>query len=400
MILDTLTKLEAVLAGVITTNQPDVVVDYVDYSPQNKPTLVSTVTTPLNSTTDVTILAAPTNPRREPVRISIYNRDTASATVIVKTDKSGTERPLIRVTLLTLETLNWENGLGWYALTATGQRKEGAGVAGPGTSTDNAVARFDGTGGTQIQNSGVIVDDSNNVTGIAALTTSGNATLGDATTDTHTVNGKLTVAGPNGVVLDLTSPGVTARQTFTPTGGDQWAVTAGDVVASDFGIRNLTDGTVCLNITGTGEVTMPNQPAFLAYNSAPDANVTGDGTDYTVICDTEVYDQGSDYNNTTGIFTAPVTGRYALGVQLYLTDLAAGFTRALLSINTSNRAHYPLDMNVGAARNPGGEFLFCSSVAADMDAGDTAVVTVLVSGSTLTVDVGGTNTRFSGALIS
>lgn len=41
------------------------------------------------------------------------------------------------------------------------------------TSTDNAAARFDGTDGTKIQNSGVIIDDSNNVTGVASVTTSG-----------------------------------------------------------------------------------------------------------------------------------------------------------------------------------------------------------------------------------
>lgn len=47
----------------------------------------------------------------------------------------------------------------------------GAGdVSGPASSTDNAVARFDGTGGKTLQNSGVIVDDSNNVTGMTTLT--------------------------------------------------------------------------------------------------------------------------------------------------------------------------------------------------------------------------------------
>ena len=43
------------------------------------------------------------------------------------------------------------------------------GVVGAGTATDNAVARFDGTTGEIIQNSGVTIDDSNNVSGIAQL---------------------------------------------------------------------------------------------------------------------------------------------------------------------------------------------------------------------------------------
>ena len=36
-------------------------------------------------------------------------------------------------------------------------------VFGPGASTDNAAVRFDGTDGKKLQNSGVLIDDSNNV---------------------------------------------------------------------------------------------------------------------------------------------------------------------------------------------------------------------------------------------
>ena len=49
--------------------------------------------------------------------------------------------------------------------------------SGPGSATDNAVVRFDGTGGKTAQNSGVTIDDSNNVTGFGTLATSGAATL-------------------------------------------------------------------------------------------------------------------------------------------------------------------------------------------------------------------------------
>ncbi len=49
----------------------------------------------------------------------------------------------------------------------------GGGMVGPGSSTDNAVVRFNGTTGGVAQNSGVIIDDSNNVTAPAALTVQG-----------------------------------------------------------------------------------------------------------------------------------------------------------------------------------------------------------------------------------
>jgi hypothetical protein len=44
---------------------------------------------------------------------------------------------------------------------------DGRYVAGAGTVTDNALARFDGTAGRTLQNSGVAVDDSDNMTGLA-----------------------------------------------------------------------------------------------------------------------------------------------------------------------------------------------------------------------------------------
>ena len=49
----------------------------------------------------------------------------------------------------------------------------GGDFSGPGSATDNAVVRFNGTGGKTGQNSGVTIDDSNNATGFANLTLSG-----------------------------------------------------------------------------------------------------------------------------------------------------------------------------------------------------------------------------------
>ncbi len=76
-------------------------------------------------------------------------------------------------------------------------------VTGPASSTDNTLPRFDGTGGKTLQGSGVVVDDSNNVSGVVGLTVTGNITLstGGATVDgvdltalASTVSGKADVA--------------------------------------------------------------------------------------------------------------------------------------------------------------------------------------------------------------
>lgn len=50
-------------------------------------------------------------------------------------------------------------------------------LASGGTSTDNAVARWNGSTGTALQNSGIIVDDSNNVTGVVDLTSTGTISI-------------------------------------------------------------------------------------------------------------------------------------------------------------------------------------------------------------------------------
>ena len=70
-------------------------------------------------------------------------------------------------------------------LTMTGTTLSASGggsgdVVGPASATDNAIVRFDGTTGKLVQNSGVIVSDSNNVTGISDLTASGNLTAGSS----------------------------------------------------------------------------------------------------------------------------------------------------------------------------------------------------------------------------
>ena len=156
------------------------------------------------------------------------------------------------------------------------------------------------------------------------------------------------------------------------------------------------------SITGTlgvsGIVTMPAQPAFLAYNSASDLNVTGNGAVATVDFDTEIFDQGSNFAADT--FTAPVTGRYRFSTSVFLEGIVAA-TNFNLSLVTSNRTIL-LFANTGAYT---GDQSVAGSVLCDMDAADTAYVTVTVSGMAgNTADIVGAATStlytyFSGELV-
>jgi hypothetical protein len=68
--------------------------------------------------------------------------------------------------------LYYEDNAGVVQVLATKAGASGD-VVGPASATDNAIARYDGTTGKLIQNSGVTIDDSNNVTGVGNLTFTG-----------------------------------------------------------------------------------------------------------------------------------------------------------------------------------------------------------------------------------
>lgn len=168
---------------------------------------------------------------------------------------------------------------------------------------------------------------------------------------------------------------------------------------SDFTIASAT-GTV-ISALDTGEVTMPIQPAFFAYLATTVTNVTGDGTFYTIIFDTEVYDQSSDFNLGTSQFVAPVTGRYHFACGVGFLELGAAFTDGRIRVSTSNRI-YQIDRSNYGAIQTGGVLIAGNNFYADMDAGDTAVLTAYVGGSTKTIDIFGDVNAisfFSGVLV-
>lgn len=109
IVLPTTHKLQAVLAGAVTTNQPHFWADYIDTTGDTPGSANGT----LNSTTDVDIVAAPAADQRLVRQIHVYNADTVAATVTVKTDAGGTERNLIKMTLQAGEALIYNSGAGW-----------------------------------------------------------------------------------------------------------------------------------------------------------------------------------------------------------------------------------------------------------------------------------------------
>jgi trimeric autotransporter adhesin len=168
----------------------------------------------------------------------------------------------------------------------------------------------------------------------------------------------------------------------------------------NFSLASATGTTIAAS--SAGRITMPLQPAFLAYISTTVPNTTGDGTFYTVAFNTEVYDQNSNFSSTT--FTAPVTGTYHFSCGLYVGLLSVAFTNGNILIITSNGTYLVAQGNFGAMQS-GTTIAAGNNVYADMDAADTTIVDIQVSGSTKTIEVAGSDISgerssfFSGVLV-
>ena len=108
IILDATTKsLEIDLDGAITTNQLDVTCHAVDLldSDQSVSDVVNT-NVATNNTTAVTAMAAPAASHTRTVKsLTVYNKDTVSATVSVSLNFNGTLYIICKVTLATGEQL-------------------------------------------------------------------------------------------------------------------------------------------------------------------------------------------------------------------------------------------------------------------------------------------------------
>jgi hypothetical protein len=178
----------------------------------------------------------------------------------------------------------------------TWQSVSGAGlgdVSGPASATDNAVARFNGTGGKNVQNSGVIIDDSNNVTGVANITITGALSIpngntvawgdasvyvqGNAAAETLSLIVNSTTAlsisaTTAAITRDLVSlSGVVRMDHATP-------YFYPDTTTKSITLYGSSSATVGLILYGNAHATNPTLAHFLGYNVKTDGNLTVSGT--------------------------------------------------------------------------------------------------------------------------
>jgi len=140
------------------------------------------------------------------------------------------------------------------------------------------------------------------------------------------------------------------------------------------GLGSTVGTTAHIVIDETGAVTMPLQPAVLAFSDAV-ANVSGDGSVYTPAnFANEVFDRNADFNNTSFTFTAPVTGVYWCSLKANIGGSASDNTRATARISASNRDIILFDLHGYNVSQPDPAFRTAGGSLIDMDASDTLVI--------------------------
>ena len=189
-------------------------------------------------------------------------------------------------------------------------------VDGPASSTDNAVARFDGTTGKLIQNSVVtIADTTGNMAGVGtlgvgAITTSGALTYGGVTLSNS-------VTGTGSMVL-ATSPTLT-----TPALGTPSALVGTNITGTAAG---LTAGNVTTNANLTGAITSTGNATVLGSFSS--ANLAGALTDET--------GTGSAVFATSPTLVTPALGTPSSGTVTNLTGTASININGTVGATTAN----------------------------------------------------------------
>lgn len=163
-------------------------------------------------------------------------------------------------------------------------------------------------GGTNVNTSGagnaIAINLDNSVSLTGNLTVSGQVTLPTAK------NGVLSVDNTG---LISTSRGSNGQLLISETGANP---TWSNLISSDGSINIVNNaGSIGLSVLGGGGGI--GSHAFSAYKSFDTIlPTTGSSNIVPFICNTELIDDGGNYDNATGIFTAPSAGYYLFNVAL------------------------------------------------------------------------------------
>ena len=143
------------------------------------------------------------------------------------------------------------------AYTIAGSAISSGDFSGPGSSTDNALVRFDGTGGKTGQNSGLIVDDSINVSGANSITMADSKEIIFGSNDDIKI--EYDEAGADALLIqasvDDAPVAIVLSADASADAGDDWKINAANGGILTFGNDIASAGTFVTGLTITPHAT-------------------------------------------------------------------------------------------------------------------------------------------------
>lgn len=214
----------------------------------------------------------------------------------------------------------------------------------------------------------------------SALVPNANISASSITKQGNTFNGtsQLVQTTSGGILPALSAANLTSIPAANLTGN--FAVTNSTVTTLN--TTTIANGGIVNHTLSGGNTTRPNN-AFVLVKSTGATDVTGDGTTYSIQFGSVTYDIGGNWDSTNNRFTAPVTGKYLVVVNITLENILVTHNNFLLTINASSRQFN--NITGGLLARPDNSFAATAFV--DMTAGDVVRASIAADSGTKTIDV-------------
>jgi hypothetical protein len=150
---------------------------------------------------------------------------------------------------------------------------------------------------------------------------------------------------------------------------------------------------------GSVATTIAATSGFLAKPSADLTNVTGDGTEFVIACNTEIRDELGDYDNATYTFTARKTGWHIFTGNVDIYTPGAAQTRFFTFFLVNATKYFANNNNPYVGQASGGDFGLTQSIVVYLTAADTVKWCVAVTGGAKDLEIYAPHTYFGGKYI-
>ena len=276
-----------------------------------------------------------------------------------------------------------------------------------GTPADNQVGIW--TDANTMEGSSNLTFDGTDLTVGGDLTvTGGDITLGAATSYIKDSGGDNRIKIDANYLYLLDNGG---SSEFYATDGECKAygnfLVGGDLTVTGNDIKNSA-GLTTITMNADGSITSPLQPAVYAFRTSTQDFSPNDDPEVIIFNDESTtnntaFDVGSDYNTSTGIFTAPADGKYLVQASALLTEVPTNSV-VLIYCESTNSAADSINMYsnrispelLTGSTNPI-DYLFVEGTwLVNMDASDTAKIYAWVTAGISTTKIyGASNNQYT-----